>query len=84
MPLKGSILHVGLDGNRDICLWAAVDPNDPVMDIEIIIAGTGHPLPHIGDYIGTVQQHGFIWHVFTGPGHSANKTVSFHYQTKEN
>lgn len=84
MPRHSSIIHAGLDAEDRMSIWAAVDPSDPVMEVEILVVGTGIDLPHVGDFIGTVIDAPFVWHVFTGPGHSANKMQGFHYQTRDN
>lgn len=84
MPVENAVLHVGLDPNRNICLWAAVDSKAPVSDVEIVIVGTGHPLPHVGSYIGTIVIAAYVWHVFTGPGDAAGEQKNFHHSTKDN
>lgn len=83
MPVDFSILHVGKDPAGLLCLWAVVKKDAPVRDVEIIIAGTGQPLPHVGSFMGTVLMGAYVWHVFTGPG-DANSQQNFHYSTKEN
>jgi hypothetical protein len=52
--------------------------------MEIIKVGTGGDLPHVGDFIGTIIQDCGVWHYFTGPANSVNKTTGFHYMTREN
>lgn len=84
MPGEFSILHVGKDPGGFLCLWAAVKKNAPVRDVEIIIAGTGQPLPHVGSFLGTVLMGAFVWHIFTGPGDASNAKPDFHYSTKGN
>lgn len=49
------------------CIWAHVDPEQPMAVREILTVGTGHPAPdEIEGYIGTYQTYGgqFVWHVF--------------------
>jgi len=48
-----------------ICLWAAVDPTLPKCKMFISIVGTGNAAPQTEqwNYVGTVQQEGFVWHV---------------------
>lgn len=85
MPADAVLLHLGFDGNvaRPVmCMWAAVDADAPKVDVEIIIVGTGHPLPHVGTFLGTVIDGSFVWHLFTGPAHTMQRDLSFHYQTK--
>lgn len=48
-------------------LWALVDPTAPVVDVQIEIHGTGHPIDgDPGKYIGTFQAENgfFVGHVF--------------------
>lgn len=84
IPRGASILKVALDPVGHLCLWAAVDPDARHDLVEIIIVGTGRPLPHVGSYIGSVVHNSFVWHVFTGPGHSSNRITEFHYHTAGN
>jgi hypothetical protein len=49
-----------------LCLWASVDPERNPSTIRIFIVGTGHPIPaDANNYVGTVQDRMFIWHVYT-------------------
>jgi len=86
MPVGASIVSAGRDPIGAMCIWALVDHGADKRDVEIMIVGTGNALPHVGDFIGTVTMDGFVWHVFTGPGDSANRPggAGFHYQTKGN
>jgi len=49
----------------DMCLWAAVDSRAPLVRHKFNIGGTGHPLPD-GEYIGSVQDGPYVWHIFDG------------------
>lgn len=85
MPVGATLLHLGFDGTpvRPVmCLWAAVDADAPKIDHEIILVGTGQPLPHVGTFLGTVVDGQFVWHLFTGPGTAIQLEVAFHYMTK--
>jgi hypothetical protein len=84
MPVENAMLHVGFDLIGNMCLWAAVDSDAPVRDVEIIIAGTGHPLPHVGSYLGTIVIAAYVWHIFTGPGDAGGEQKNFHHSTKDN
>lgn len=86
MPFGACIVSAGRDPIGALCIWALVDHNEAKRDVEIMIVGTGNKLPHVGDFIGTVTMDGFVWHVFTGPGDSANRPAGggFHFQTKDN
>lgn len=86
VPSQHSFLTVGLDGDGARCIWMMVDAADQKrLPLEIVKVATGNgTVPHVGDYLGTINQDGYIWHYFTGPGHSANAKGSFHYLTKGN
>lgn len=84
LPHEFRILHVGVDPMGLICLWAAVKKGSAKRDVEIIIVGTGNPLPHVGSFLGTVKFTPFMWHVFTGPGDANGYSDDLHYLTKGN
>lgn len=86
MPRESNLLHIGAPSlPESILLWAAVDDKAPQDEVEFIIAGTGHPLPHVGSHVGTVQtSDGFVWHVFTGPNCSLTRSTELHFHTKDN
>lgn len=49
----------------DLCLWVLLDTNKPVEHKIIDLFGTGHLVPPTKKrFIGTVQQHTFVWHIF--------------------
>lgn len=68
MPKGASILSVG-DQSGQLMLWAMVDPSNDIESQVIEIAGTGLELidrPH-REFIGTVFQWPYVWHVFKIP-----------------
>lgn len=84
IPLNYAILSLALDPSEEMCIWAAVDPDTPKISLEIVLVGTGHPLPHVGSYIGSIVRRSFVWHFFTGPGHDARRATEYHYLTRGN
>lgn len=86
LPSEFSILSAGMDPDGILCIWAAVNPESLARKIEIIVVGTGHPLPHVGDFIATVKDGPYMWHIFTSAADSANMPANgaFHYLTKGN
>ena len=46
------------------CLWASVDDAAPTRRHEVIMVGTGQPVPEGADHLGTVQQGPYVWHYF--------------------
>lgn len=65
MPIGAEILHVGVQEN-DICFWAKVDPKAKTETRLFGIYGTGWDIPNDteSEYVGTVQQGSFVWHIF--------------------
>jgi hypothetical protein len=49
------------------CMWAIVNPNAPKAKKRFRVYGTGHPIGELSGqhYIGTIQQNGFVWHIFS-------------------
>lgn len=47
------------------CLWAMVDPDYEATERVFDFVGTGHAIPETleTDYIGTIQQGPFVWHL---------------------
>lgn len=50
--------------SKRISVWFLCNPSSPLMPVELLVIGTGHPIPK-GDwaYVGTVQQGTSVWHV---------------------
>jgi len=63
MPEGATLLHVALQGDQ-ITLWAEVTPEQPTQEVYIHVIGTDHVVLSGADYIGTVQQGRFVWHVY--------------------
>lgn len=63
LPARAEILHVGLDPQEALCLWARVDTEAPKVERTLYVTGTGTELPD-GDnrYIGTIVLGPFVWH----------------------
>ena len=63
IPDGGVILSVA-DQDGALCLWAAVNPERPVVNRMIEVIGTGNPITSGRKrYIGTVVMTPFVWHV---------------------
>lgn len=63
MPEGARVLTAQVQSSL-ICLWASVDPAAKQVNRCFVIAGTGEPIDGSEQYIGTVQQGGYVWHVF--------------------
>jgi hypothetical protein len=70
MPEGAEILTVQWDDTVGTpCVWAIVDSSSPTFEYRTFeFIGTGHPMPELDFksrvYIGTIQNNGFVWHVF--------------------
>jgi hypothetical protein len=64
MPSGATILSLQVQHGQ-ICLWAVVDPDAPLMDCVFLIVGTGHPLP---DEVERVYAESFTRHPQGGGG----------------
>ncbi len=65
MPFGDGPVSVDVQDER-ICVWALVDPVlRGLRTVVFRIYGTGRPVPRKpGCFLGTVQLHGCVWHVF--------------------
>jgi len=61
---KGAILrYVGIQG-PDPCVWFEVENTPRLEECIIKVFGTGQPIPDDGQYLGTCQQYGYVWHLY--------------------
>lgn len=66
LPSGAHVLTVQKQGDRPM-LWASCESDAPREERRFIIAGTGRALPeHVGQYVGTWQDDGYVWHLFEG------------------
>ena len=67
LPFDARILDVQIQNGR-LCLWAIVDPSKDNLMRTFRVFGTGWDLPYrfVNRYVHlkTVQDGGFVWHVF--------------------
>jgi hypothetical protein len=67
MPLEYKILSVGVCPNKGVCLWAEVNAhNFENTNVEVVLIGTGHGLADevVPNFVGTVIQNPYVWHVY--------------------
>lgn len=68
VPMRSEFLSAQFQGDIP-CLWILVDTESEPVNIELLIIGTGNPVPdNIGDYsfMNTLQDpRGFVWHLFS-------------------
>lgn len=67
IPADFKILTVQEQAGQ-LCLWAEVMPTVAARKLTIYITGTGRYIPDDphAEYIGSVQQNNFVWHVYRG------------------
>lgn len=65
MPAGAKVLFVAMQ-DEVITLWAHVDPTAPLIDRLLAVVGTGNPCPTLDEanYLGSVLDRIFVWHVF--------------------
>ena len=69
LPIGAEILSVQMQGDQ-LQLWALVDERlTETFHTEIVIVGTGHPVPEVKKFLGTFQMLGgsLVFHAFEGP-----------------
>lgn len=66
MPLGADVLSVQVQAGVP-CIWARVDPGMPLESRAFCWRGTGHPADVLGPFIGTIQMHTLVFHLFEGP-----------------
>lgn len=66
-PVGSKILHVAVQERAPFqpCMWVQLDDDrKPVLKHTFEIVGTGHPVPERGEYAGSWQQQGYVWHLY--------------------
>lgn len=65
LPAGAKILHVAMKDDRP-CLWVLVDPTGPGETRRFLIYGTGTEIPDLQnkEYVATVLDDPYVWHVF--------------------
>lgn len=52
---------------KDLFMWVEHDTTQPLIDRIVHIVGTGEDIPLeilLSRYVGTVQNNGFVWHIY--------------------
>lgn len=63
LPIGAEIVTVGLDPVGEFCMWALVDPTAEPENRMFVLVGTGHPITHDVNYIGSIKDGQFMWHI---------------------
>lgn len=65
MPRDSSVVEVGLDAVRTVCIWAEVDTAAPIVTVPVRIFPTGAEVLGAGfTHIGTFFDGPYVWHVY--------------------
>ncbi len=66
LPGGAAPIHVNTDPQGQLAVWCWVnpDPNHWVADRVFAVRGTGHPIQDGLEYLGTVKDGPFMWHIF--------------------
>ena len=64
MPRGAKIIHAGLDPVDEPCVWALIDPDQPAIERELFIIGTGQSGVKVDNHVGSFIMGRFMWHVF--------------------
>lgn len=66
IPAGSVVRHVGQDTqSRNPTIWVEVpDTTAITMSRGFLIRGTGHDVPRDCDYVGSMYDAPFIWHIF--------------------
>jgi hypothetical protein len=64
MPEGARVIHVGLDPQGELCMWAEVMVQNKQTERTIYVVGTGHVVSPNAKYLGSVTMNPFVWHVY--------------------
>jgi hypothetical protein len=64
IPYHARIVHAEYGPDTSVTFWAEVDTESPLEIREFQIFGTGHEIPRGGEWIDTVRDGIFVWHVY--------------------
>lgn len=62
-PQSLGINHIEMQ-HGIVTLWSLVDKDSPAFDRTFRIVGTGHEMEPVGNYLGTVHERVYVWHIF--------------------
>ena len=62
-PSDAVFLRVGIQSGNNIHVWYRCDPSKPMVERTLLVIGTGLGLPESFEYIGTVDQVPYVWHI---------------------
>ena len=63
MPQGAKVRHTGMQNGR-ITIWADVNADQAPETRRFIVRGTGHDIREGAEFVGTVMDGPFVWHLF--------------------
>lgn len=66
IPEGSEPLHVAEDPQGQVCIWALIDPEKELAARMVTVVGTGWDVPDAAQYIGTIHQGAYVWHIYLG------------------
>lgn len=64
-PAPARPIHAGLDPTGEACVWVEVDDDSPFREErDVVVTGTGTPIPDGAVHIGSFNDNPFVWHVW--------------------
>lgn len=68
VPLVHKIVHIGHDGNQQLCIWAEVHEYDkPEKVVKFKVFGTGWTISNyetVKHFKTVVENNGLVWHYY--------------------
>jgi hypothetical protein len=67
MPSNATVRSAGTKFGNDLCIWAEVEPDNPLESRYFLVRGTGHPFSgREGNFIDTViyKNYNLVFHVY--------------------
>ena len=77
MPIGSNIISLQMQ-NGIATMWAIVDTTESLTPVKIRIFGTGEEIPagSVLRHIGSIQEKGYVWHIFIDDTICLNPIVS--------
>lgn len=63
-PLGASFRHVDRDPTGKLCVWMEVETLNSSIPKTIYVIGTGHLVPPHSNYLASIVDGSFVWHLY--------------------
>ena len=68
IPTDYRIVGVGIQRPNIVTFWAEVNREREPEVLDLIVVGTGHPVPLCSEHLGLVFDGPFVWHLYGARG----------------